>query len=307
MKGSIRVFCRFHRHRMADDPVPSMRLARDPAAKKPLSLAGLSTRVGKLEAVAWRLKQAEDGYTTAAVPALVDATNAAHDRLAEAQKARMAQVEEKMERFAYRVRVALQTLQQQRADEVFALKNAAAADAKEASLTVRDLLERQARLEARLSAVVHEQSRATGRAAADSAAAVVASGGGTPAHASAQAAAAAASKAFEAAEAAERAASATQRNLETVVAQQQKALDAAAERERKLGARIDALTQALSEQHTSTSRACEAEARQREGLAQRLLVLEHRLEHGLGGDVRGLKLMLRNLAIDTGAPTEGSH
>ena len=128
---------------MRDEEAKAARpAAADAKARNKDALSGLAARVARLEARAWRGKQAEEAHAALAVPALVEASSAQSAKLASEHQALALKLEQMVESFAHRTRVALQARQQQRANELQAFRSAAADGAKEAKPSKRPTAKR---------------------------------------------------------------------------------------------------------------------------------------------------------------------
>ena len=177
-------------------------------------------------------------------------------------------VESRLQSFASDIRKALHAWKMQNVEEVHLFGRAASADVKATAHTLKDMMERQARIEQRLLSIVQEQAKLR---AAMGATATTGSAGLTPGEAAAAASADVASKALAAAQDAESAAKSSARALEAAVAQHKLEAAAARERERRLGARLDMLTATVAEQGQAANRACETEAIARQRSSESLV------------------------------------
>ena len=165
-------------------------------------------------------------------------------------------IDERLKRFGLGVRAALVQSRSSMAKEFLTYGQAAAADAMAAKESVQDLHDRVAKLEMGLASAMQEHARlmvAMAQLRGEDVLDV-----GVPGAAAAEAAAAGAREAQKAAHTAEIAASAAAQAFDAIVRRQQHALEEGLERERRLQAQVDALTAAIAEQATASTKSWES-------------------------------------------------
>lgn len=275
--------------------------------RKDTSLAALVQRLAQrttmLEEQADRTKLMEEVLTDAAlrtsVPALVEATSAAQDRLLKVQQAQSAALDAKFAEFAQRVRETMDDFRAQHQDAAAAVEIHRTMDQRSLSEAVSNLEERIGRAEARISTLIQEHALYVARGGSATTSSAV--DGAQAARAAAESSASSLKQALAAAESAEIAASTSCRELEEASRRQQRALEEGRERERRLTARCDELAQALSSQAAATTRVIEAEAQARaqavSTMAQRFVALERALQ-SRDAEMREMRRELHAIAIE---------
>ena len=282
-----------------------------PTARSSVSTAGsapttkratVESRLAKLDT---RVEALGEGLSALQAHRAASAGEAVAQEL-QALRAAQEKAGARMDKLVRSVRQAFSDLHTRRALEAQTLGRSASADAKSTTHSLRDLAERQLRLEQRFASTYQEFARI--KAAREAVrAAHVGTAESAAAEATVQCATDAAAAATAAAEKAERAALAAARQVEAQAELQRAAKSEAARREALVHARLEALARAVEDVATSSDRgdAAEAEARERalQGLSRQ--VHEWQLEQAarvqaLEGSARATQRGLTSARRDVG-------